>query len=159
MNETVRGRGRPVGSFANPVRKASSEYRAWSAMKQRCQNPKCGHFKWYGARGVSVCEQWSGKRGFAQFYADMGPCNGLTLDRKDNAGNYNPGNCRWATMKEQTANRRPGGPDLNPESLRGKARAAGLPYHVVYQRIKANEWSEAEALSTPVLPRGRRPAS
>jgi hypothetical protein len=74
-------------------------------MKQRCLNPANKDFKYYGGRGISVCERWLA---FENFFADMGSApDQLTLDRYPNAdGNYEPDNCRWATMKEQNRNKR-----------------------------------------------------
>jgi hypothetical protein len=83
----------------------SREYRIWRSMKQRCHNPKCSSYKYYGARGIKVCERW--RNSFVDFYADMGPSNGLEIDRINNDGNYEPSNCRWATREQQMRNKRP----------------------------------------------------
>jgi hypothetical protein len=77
-------------------------YRSWYAMKQRCTNPKNNHYKSYGGRGIKIHPSWMN---YKHFLADMGPRpEGKTLDRRDNNGNYEPGNCRWATDDEQFAN-------------------------------------------------------
>jgi hypothetical protein len=81
------------------------EYRSWDGMKARCLNPKAVNYEGYGGRGISVCERW--RTSFTNFLHDMGPRPvGTTLDRRDNDGNYEPGNCRWVTPTEQNANRR-----------------------------------------------------
>lgn len=77
-------------------------YRAWKNMNQRCSNQALPEYARYGGRGIRVCARW---RVFENFLADMGECPpGLTLDRRNNDGNYEPDNCRWATRATQRRN-------------------------------------------------------
>lgn len=83
----------------------SPEYVVWTGMKQRCENENATSFPRYGAAGITVCEEWSNS--FESFLSYMGkrPSMKHTLDRIDNSKGYEPGNCRWATLKEQAANK------------------------------------------------------
>ncbi len=128
----------------------SPEYQSWRSMLDRCYRPKMIMYARYGGRGITVCDQWRGKEGFAQFFADMGHRpEGLTLDRENNNGNYEPGNCRWATAKEQNNNR-----IISPEG-RAASRAA-------LDAGRAKMWSdpeirarlEADRKARPHLPNG-----
>jgi hypothetical protein len=85
---------------------ASIEYRAWCNMLSRCLNPNAAGYAWYGGCGITIAREWIGN--FTAFYDYMGPAPTPThsLDRIDPAGNYEPGNVRWATKREQYANRR-----------------------------------------------------
>ena len=95
---TKRASGAPVG--------ATRERGIWHAMVQRCADSTN---KYYGARGIRVCERWLGPTGFQHFMEDVGraPSPTHSIDRVDNDGDYVPTNCRWATKKQQAANRRP----------------------------------------------------
>jgi hypothetical protein len=80
---------------------------SWTAMLARCRNPNAAEYSNYGGRGISVCSRWQGRYGFVNFLADLGERpEGTTIDRVDVNGNYEPGNCRWATDEMQRANRR-----------------------------------------------------
>ena len=87
------------------LRSVTSTYRTWQQMKRRCFNPANHNYKYYGGRGVVVCDRW--RESFEAFLEDMGERpSGHTIDRINSDGNYEPGNCRWATPTEQRRNRR-----------------------------------------------------
>ena len=107
-----RGGGKPGRKARQPYRLKThgqyktTTYKSWDAAKQRCYNPRNNKFPLYGALGVTMCEHW--RTSFANFLTDMGPRPPKhSLDRwPDPHGNYEPSNCRWATIHEQRANRR-----------------------------------------------------
>ena len=88
-------------------RRRIREYEAWQMAKARCFNPKATGYKYWGGRGITMCDRW--RDSYESFLADMGRCPPRhSLDRWPNPdGNYEPGNCRWATAKQQAANKRP----------------------------------------------------
>ena len=124
---------------------------SWMNMLQRCYNPKCKKYPRYGGRGIRVCDQW--RASFAAFLRDMGePPTGKTLDRKDNDGDYELGNCRWATPKEQ--NRNKGNNRLLTafgvtKMLVEWAEDTGIPISRIQQRIDIQGWTVERAVSTP----------
>lgn len=138
----------------------SPEWKCWSSMKRRCQNPNDDSYSRYGGRGIIICERW---QDFTNFVADMGkrPTLGHSIDRINNDGPYSPENCRWATAQEQQNNRRVnvvlemGGKRL---TITQWAVEIGIPYGAIRYRLDAG-WETAEALTrplgTPVF--GRKP--
>lgn len=131
-------------------------YRLWVSMIDRCTRPNVPNFKSYGARGIKVCERW---QTFENFYADMGDRpDGKTLDRIDQNGNYELGNCRWATHKVQARNRR----DNRLITMNGETKpliawceSFGLSPLTVSGRLRRG--ATLEAAFQPVAA-GRRPA-
>lgn len=127
------------------------EYQAWSNLKKRCYNPRDKRYPQYGARGITVCDRWLSN--FAAFYSDMGPrpAGRYTIERKDNNGNYEPSNCKWATYKEQAQNKSTNHPvTLNGETkcLTEWIRLLDIGASVVKRRIKRG-WTAERALTAP----------
>lgn len=123
------------------------EYSAWSTMKNRCSD--ASHVG-YGERGIGVCKRWQDS--FVAFLEDMGrrPSSDHSLDRKDNDGDYEPGNVRWATRKEQQRNR--GCNRMltwNGETMTVAdwADRMGLKYNTLHERLRRG-WSTKKALTT-----------
>ena len=129
----------------------SPEYRSWTNMRNRCQNPLNANFPRYGGRGITVCQRWDS---FEVFLQDMGPKPSLkhSIDRMDNNKSYEPANCRWATRAQQMRNtRRNCNLTWNGITLclPEWAERLGLPKETLVSRIKAG-WTAAEAIETPV---------
>jgi len=119
-------------------------YTSWLSMRRRCYDSNREYFHYYGGRGIKVCDRW--RNSFLTFYEDMGKRpEGKTLDRKDNDGDYEPGNCRWVTRREQIFNR------SNSLSYKGVplieyCKKIGVSYRAVLYRVSSGRTLE-EALS------------
>lgn len=121
-------------------------YGVWGNMIDRCENPNAQQFHAYGGRGIKVCTEW--RTSFVKFAADMGERpKGHTIERIDVNGDYNAGNCRWATQMEQAQNRR-NTPKANGMSPRQVAEATGLSLDAVRHRF-ARGWDADRIMSQP----------
>lgn len=137
--------------------KKSAEYRIWVGIITRCENTNNPSFPKYGGRGIAVCARWRGS--FELFLADMGPRPSPkhSIDRIDNNGNYEPGNCRWATNREQSCNTRRnvrlthGGETMVQSDWAARLR---IGHSALRERIK--RWGVEAGLSTAKLPNGTR---
>lgn len=140
-------------SYFSDGNRQTLTFTGWMAMLQRCSNPNNVGYRRYGARGIKVCERW---QKFENFLADMGERRpGLTIDRIDVDGNYEPGNCRWATMKEQARNKsnnvmltHNGQTKCLDEWANDPSRPAGLSAKAFIGRI-GEGWTIEEALLVP----------
>lgn len=127
----------------------SPTYHSWSGMINRCTHPTHKNYNRYGGRGISVCERWMT---FSNFLADMGekPA-GTSIERERNSGNYEPGNCVWASPTTQARNRTSNRLLTFAEqtkTIAGWAEELALPYSTLEYRLRAG-WSDQEAIETP----------
>lgn len=128
----------------------SKAFSVWGNMKDRCSNPNSPNFKNYGGRGIIVCDRW--RDSFKNFYEDMGDPNGLTLERIDVNGNYEPSNCKWDTPKNQARNRT----NNVLYTYDGKTKCASewceeinMPTSTFINRINRG-WSIDKVIETPI---------
>ncbi len=156
-NNLIKGRSKRCKTCSNrrkalqqrtPKYTHPDEYNIWQHLKRRCLNPKDKNFRHYGARGITVCERW--RHSFENFLADMGPRPSPqhSIDRIDNNGDYEPGNCRWATKKEQSRNTRSNRlftHEGETMCLAEWARLSGVERSCLAYRVR--HWTFAEAIS------------
>jgi hypothetical protein len=125
-------------------------YASWTSMRSRCRNENNPAWDNYGGRGILLCDRWEE---FRQFFEDMGECpDGMSIDRIDNDGNYEPDNCRWATRKEQSRNKR----TSKMITANGKtmcvaawSEETGINQHTIGGRIRLG-WPDHDAVNTPL---------
>ena len=133
-----------------PWRRFPRVHNTWLSMIQRCTNPKNTAYRNYGARGITVCARW--RNSFEAFLADMGDRpEGKTLDRINNDGNYEPGNCRWATKKQQCRNSRKNRVvtvGTQTGCLSELAELFGQPQNRARKRLNAG-WTPEQAFKAP----------
>lgn len=129
-------------------------YHIWTDMKKRCKNKNHWAFERYGGRGVSVCGEWDNDfLSFHNWAVEHGYSENLTIDRKDNDGNYCPENCMWVTMVEQANNKSNNtkvvfhGEEYTVAQL---SRMCGISYRTLYRRIHCSGWDAEKAALTPV---------
>lgn len=165
LHDVRNGHTRSCGCYHNEIRsivclthghtanrRSTPEYRAWKAMKARCFDPNNISYKNYGARGVTVCEEWLND--YPSFLKEIGrrPSKNHSVDRINNNGNYEPGNVRWATRKEQRRN----SDRIHPVTINGVtkiicdwAAVSGVPEESISSRIR-HGWGHERAVFCPV---------
>lgn len=145
------------GHYHGPDGKRSKLYGVWNQMKQRCQNTRNGSYENCGGRGITVCDEWQDFRPFRAWALVNGYREGLSIDRIDNDGDYEPSNCRWTDRTAQAVNRRSAvflTYDGRTLPIREWAEETGIEAHILRQRLRRG-WTAHRVLTQPV----RRPNS
>lgn len=142
-----RGTSKSCGCLTEHKKIKTSTYKRWALMKARCLNPNNNRYQYYGGRGIKVCERWLD---FRNFYADMGDCpEGMTIERIDSDGNYEPSNCKWLKKEEQSKNRRSNikiAFNGKTQNLMDWAKELNLSPGTLYSRIERG-WSFERTLT------------
>ena len=148
------GQSRSCGCYRNDLNikhgmHGARLYEIWKGMKQRCSNPRHKSYQTYGARGITVCDEWNDFQAFYEWAISHGYSDNLEIERRDNTKGYSPDNCRWATRKEQMNNTRQNrNITYNNEThtIKQWAEIMGISYNTLYQRL-ARGWSIERALT------------
>lgn len=119
-------------------------YQTWIDIRRRCNNPKRPEYRNYGARGIQICERWNNS--FHAFLEDMGekPSSRHSIDRINNDGDYEPANCRWATVSEQHNNTRRNVIVIGGLNIRQAAKTLGISEHAIVKRHRNGRQIDAE---------------
>jgi hypothetical protein len=151
--KTVERNKKRTGFRKENSAKRNKSYEVWCGMLARCRNPNKKAFKHYGGRGISVCERWQSS--FEAFLEDMGERpEGMTIERIDNNGDYEPENCKWASPSEQARNKRSTvriTAEGRTQCLSDWAKEKGLNPTSITERLDRG-WTEEEAVATPARP-------
>lgn len=139
------------GLYFDENGKRSKLYRVWGHMNERCSSPTSNAYEDYGGRGIRVCKEWKDYKTFHEWAISNGYKEGLSIERVDNDGNYEPSNCKWIPISKQASNRR----NIRYLTLNGRERSLlewseefGLDPSNVRTRLKRG-WSVERALTTP----------
>jgi hypothetical protein len=136
-------------------------YTVWKNMKQRCYNPKRNRYQWYGGKGIKVCDEWHTFLPFMEWALANGYEDGLVLDRESSEGHYEPSNCSWVTIEENSlkaVSQRTGKPVKGDEYKEYNGRTQkisewaeeyDIPYKNLYSRLRL-KWDMDRALTQPV---------
>lgn len=131
-------------------------YRTWSAMRNRCSNSANHAYRYYGGRGITVCSEWEEFESFMEWAMENGYQENLTIDRINVDGNYEPDNCRWATLEIQANNKRTSKYiefQGEKHTVSEWSRITGFSKELIAQRLKRG-WTEEETLTIPPIPGG-----
>lgn len=152
----IRGRNKSCGCYrameTHGLSYKSPVWQVWKNMRRRCYDVKNKRFKHYGGKGITVCDEWQDFKNFHDWAMNNGYQKGLTLDRINNDGNYEPNNCRWVDAYVQANNQsRNHKITYNGETLTLSqwTRKLNFPLHLIWKRLNRG-WSTQEALTTPV---------
>lgn len=150
------------GCYGREIRKKSHTthnksktklYRVWASMRERCFSPSCNGFVYYGGRGITVCDEWNDSfQAFYDWAMTNGYCEGLSIDRIDVDGNYEPSNCRWVSRNIQANNTRKNvSIEYNGEchTIGEWADILGIEYITLWMRFRRG-WSVEKVFQTPL---------